>query len=139
MLERLLFGNSLFKDYFDFWGDEFSSLFNGFGKQMFNNASKFIPTSDGYKLSMDVDTNSTADNVEINLEKDGMVDIKYHIKSEHSEHMVNVKEYLPKDANPNTLDAEIVKGKLIVTVKYKDKSYNAIDKDGNLYEIEIKK
>ena len=136
MLGRL-FSDSLFDDYFNFWGEDYSNLFDGFGKQLFNNASNFVSKNGGYELSMDVDVKSTADNVEINLEKDGLVDIKYHIKNANSEHMVSVKEYLPKDAEPDTLDAEIKNGKLIVTVKRK--FYYGIDMDGNLKKIEIKK
>lgn len=130
-----LLGWPLFDD--SLWGLDFSNLFGGFGKQLFNNASNFVSKNGGYELSMDVDVKSTADNVEINLEKDGLVDIKYHIKNANSEHMVSVKEYLPKNADPDTLDAEIKDGKLIVTVKRK--IYDGIDTDGNLKKIEIKK
>ena len=114
MLERL-FG------YFPLttWENDFSKLFDAFdfGKPLFNNASNFVSKDGYYELSMDVDVNSTADNVEINLEKDRMVEVKYHIKKENSEHMVSVKEYLPKNADADTLDAEINNGKLIITVK----------------------
>jgi HSP20 family molecular chaperone IbpA len=117
----LILLDSLLKDYLDFWnnGGDFSTPFGKFDMSMFNNASNFIPTNNGYELTMDVDFDTTENDIEINLEKDGLVEIKYHKKNECSEHIIKVTEYLPKDADPDTLDAVVKNGELIVTVSKK--------------------
>jgi len=121
MLERLF--NLLQSKSFE---DEMASMFDNvkliapfWGVSTFNNVSNFALKDGVYELSMDVDDNATADNVEINLDKKNVLSIKYSVKTVSSERMVSVRESLPEDCDSDTLDASIKNGKLVVTVNQK--------------------
>lgn len=118
MLEKLenLFGLIESKDF----EDSFSSLFKNLviTEHPFNlktNVSSFVLKDDHYELSMNVDKDATEKNVDINLDKNNVLSINYHVKTDNSEQMVKIKETLPVDANADTIDATIQNGKLVVT------------------------
>lgn len=120
MLERLfnLIQSDAFENELASMLDKFNS-FDVLSKPLFNNVSKFTLNNGVYELSMDVEKGANANNVEINLDKKNILSVKYEMKTETSERMVNVKETLPFDADSDTIDAKIKDGKLIVTVNQK--------------------
>lgn len=79
----------------------------------------FVLKDGVYEFSMDVDKNANADNVNIDLNKNNVLKIKYSTKTSYAERIVMVSESLPDDADADTIDAKIVDGKLIVTVNKK--------------------
>jgi len=79
----------------------------------------FVLKDGVYEFSMDVDKNANADNVNIDLNKNNVLKIKYSTKTSCSERIFMVSESLPDDADADTIDAKIVDGKLIVTVNKK--------------------
>lgn len=79
----------------------------------------FVLKDGVYEFSMGVDKNANADNVNIDLNKNNVLKIKYSTKTSYSERIVMVSESLPDDADADTIDAKIVDGKLIVTVSKK--------------------
>lgn len=118
MLEKLenLFGLIESKDF----EDSFSSLFKNLmiaehPLNLMTNVSSFVLKDGHYELSMNVDKDATEKNVDINLDKNNVLSINYHVKTDNSEQMVKIKETLPVDANADTIDATIQNGKLVVT------------------------
>jgi len=77
----------------------------------------FKTKDDGYEFSMAVGLKATSDNVKIDLDKNNNLSVKYSFKDDNSEHITSIKRTLPKDADLDTLDAEIRHGQLIITVK----------------------
>lgn len=98
--------------------EKLGKLFNG--KDMFDTTEGFEPVDGGYKLELKVKNTANEDNIKIDL--DGrIIQITYtdsNLKDwPISERIVKITETLPEDANDSTLDASVVDGKLLVTVK----------------------
>ena len=98
---------------FDFETSRLLDAFNLKGTE------SFVLKDGVYEFSMDVDKNANADNVNIDLNKNNVLKIKYSTKTSCSERIFMVSESLPDDADADTIDAKIVDGKLIVTVNKK--------------------
>jgi HSP20 family molecular chaperone IbpA len=118
-LIKLLNDEELLDEISKLFEENWVKLFSG-KKDLFDTTEGFEPTEGGYKLELKVKNTANEDNIKIDL--DGrIIRITYtdsNLKDfPVSERIVKITETLPEDADDSTLDASVVDGKLLVTVK----------------------
>lgn len=98
-------------------------------------SSGFNDCGDKYTVAFEVDRNATADNFDVSV-KHGGVEVKYCYETKNMTTKSTFFETLPKDADQNTLTAEIENG--IVTIKVdKEKKQKPCECKSNKQTIKI--
>lgn len=68
-----------------------------------------------YNMSLDIDKNVNADNVKIDLDKNNVLTVRYSYETLKVKSWVKISENVPTDMDLDTLDANIIGNKLIIT------------------------
>ena len=96
---------------------DFENAYLSFPKIDTYENSSFNLNDGVYSMSIDIDKNANADNVKIDLDKKNVLTIKYSNETPTVKTWVKISENVPSDMNLDTLDANIVGNKLIITGK----------------------
>lgn len=81
------------------------------------NMSNFVKENGQYVLTVDVDEDATAKNVNVDYDDETrLLTVKYELKKKNFSSKSVFEEALPEDADEETINATIADGKLTITV-----------------------
>lgn len=87
-----------------------------FVNHYFNEMTSFILNDGVYKMSVHVGSGVKEDNVEINLNKQNVLSINVDWSSDKAQTRIKMRQVLPNDADPDTIEANIIDDTLVITV-----------------------
>ena len=94
---------------------DFENEFLSFPKDETYENSHFYLVDGVYSMSIDIDKNVKAEDVKIDLDKKNVLTVQYSSETLMVKTWVKISENVPTDMDLDTLDANIIGNKLIIT------------------------
>lgn len=94
---------------------DFENEFFSFPKNETYEKSHFNLVGGVYSMSIDIDENVKAEDVKIDLDKKNVLTVQYSSETLMVKTWVKISENVPTDMDLDTLDANIIGNKLIIT------------------------
>jgi hypothetical protein len=94
---------------------DFENEFFSFPKNETYEKSHFNLVGGVYSMSIDIDENVKAEDVKIDLDKKNVLTVQYSSETPMVKTWVKISENVPTDMDLDTLDANIIGNKLIIT------------------------
>ena len=94
---------------------DFENEFLSFPKDETYENSHFNLVGGVYSMSIDIDKNVKAEDVKIDLDKKNVLTVQYSSETPMVKTWVKISENVPTDMDLDTLDANIIGSKLIIT------------------------
>ena len=77
--------------------------------------SSFVDVNDHYELSVELDKEASAKNVNVEIEEN-VITVKYEYKTEKKSSSFTLVETLPEKADVEKIEAKVIDGTLLITV-----------------------
>ena len=77
--------------------------------------SSFVDVNDHYELSVELDKEASAKNVNVEIEEN-VITVKYEYKTEKKSSSFTLVETLPEKADAEKIEAKVIDGTLLITV-----------------------
>ena len=102
--------------------DNLLSVFNDSWKNLLTDfdikplsESSFVDVNDHYELSVELDKEASAKNVNVEIEEN-VITVKYEYKTEKKSSSFTLVETLPEKADAEKIEAKVIDGTLLITV-----------------------
>ena len=102
--------------------DNLLSVFNDSWKNLLTDfdikplsESSFVDVNDHYELSVELDKEASAKNVNVEIEEN-VITVKYEYKTEKKTSSFTLVETLPEKADVEKIEAKVIDGTLLITV-----------------------
>lgn len=102
--------------------DNLLSVFNDSWKNLLTDfdikplsESSFVDVNDHYELSVELDKEASAKNVNVEIEEN-VITVKYEYKTEKKSSSFTLAETLPEKADVEKIEAKVIDGTLLITV-----------------------
>lgn len=102
--------------------DNLLSVFNDSWKNLLTDfdikplsESSFVDVNDHYELSVELDKEASAKNVNVEIEEN-VITVKYEYKTEKKSSSFTLVETLPEKADVEKIEAKVIDGTLLITV-----------------------
>lgn len=108
-----------------FFGEKVDNLLSAFNDSWKNlltdfdikplSESSFVDVNDHYELSVELDKEASAKNVNVEIEEN-VITVKYEYKTEKKSSSFTLVETLPEKADVEKIEAKVIDGTLLITV-----------------------